>query len=55
VNEKQRAALRALCERCNITFVEDNYKPVFDLPQGWVAGYAGTLYVGCDPEGRISS
>jgi hypothetical protein len=39
-------------------------RPTFDLPSTWLAGWVGgeaiqatrpTIYVGCDPEGRISS
>lgn len=55
MNEAQREALRELCERNGGTFDELSFRPVFDLPKGWVAGWAGSLYVGCDPNGRISS
>ncbi len=62
MNEKQRTALTKLCERYDdVTFNPDDFRPVFDLPKGWVAGWVtdshgvGRLYVGCDPEGRISS
>ena len=56
----QEQALRDLCARYNVGYDPDHYKPAFDLPKGWVAGWVGgpdvrKLYVGCDPEGRISS
>jgi hypothetical protein len=81
VTEAQTEALKNLCDRYNVHFNEDDYKPQFDLPQGFVAGWVGgfecrsrewneiaqayvrrdprvhktTIFVGCDPEGRISS
>lgn len=32
-----------------------DFHPTYDLPQGWVAGWAGTVYYGIDPSGRASS
>jgi hypothetical protein len=64
LNGKQEDALRHLCDRYHVTFSPRDYKPAFDLPRTWVAGWVGghtiqrthpTIYVGCDPEGRISS
>jgi hypothetical protein len=64
MTEAQRKALTALCERYNVPFAEEHYRPAFDLPAGYVAGWAGgseiqaehpTIYVGCSPDGRISS
>lgn len=55
MNEKQREALGALCERYGTEFSEDKFRPVFDLPRNWVAGWADPIYVGCDPKGNISS
>jgi hypothetical protein len=79
MTEAQREALTSICERYKVSFDEDDYKPAFDLPDGYVAGWVGgnshgfvwsddpvagsltsrgpntTIYVGCDPEGRISS
>lgn len=67
MNENQRTALRNLCERYSVEFDETHYvvnSPTsWTLPgyaEGWVGGYAlqathPTLYVGCDPDGRISS
>lgn len=60
----QQAALRGLCRRYNVAFVAEHYRPQFDLPDDWVAGFIGgwaiqkehpTLYVGCSPEGEIHS
>lgn len=78
MTDSQRESLTALCERYNVEFREDDYRPQFDLPTGWVGGWVGgpkhgmirttdeygdewrrtrdtTIYVGCDPEGHISS
>ena len=61
MNEAQRAALTALCGRYNVPFSESDFRAAFDLPAGYVAGWvydthhAGIIYVGVDPEGRISS
>lgn len=56
MNDAQRIALRDLCHRYNVPFVESHFqvKP-FGLPEGYVAGWVGPIFVGCDPEGRISS
>jgi hypothetical protein len=64
MTEAQTAALKAICERYRVTFNADDYKPTFDLPAGYVAGWVGgydiqathpTIYVGCAPDGAISS
>ena len=63
MNDKQRAALRSLCERYKSTFDESKFHPQFDLPTGYVAGWVGcsvhgkpgSIYVGCAPDGSISS
>lgn len=55
MNEAQREALTALCERFNVALNEENFRPQFDLPKGYVAGWVGPIFVGCSPEGRISS
>ena len=64
MNELQRQALTAICQRYNVEFHEEDYRPAFDLPTGYVAGWVGgygiqathpTIYVGASPEGRISS
>lgn len=56
----QEAALRALSERYHVPFRAEDFHPAFDLPEGWVAGWIGgpeerRLYVGCSPDGSISS
>lgn len=57
----QERSLRALCGRYGEEFHFGDYTPQFDLPPGYVAGWVGgpngsrRLYVGCDPEGRVSS
>ena len=55
MTDEQRAALVELTERFNVPFDPDNYRPTFDLPSDWVAGWVGPIYVGVDPEGRVSS
>jgi hypothetical protein len=52
---KQEEALRALCERFSVPFNAEDFRPRFDLPKGYVAGQVGPIYVGCAPDGRISS
>lgn len=52
---KQRTALHDLCARYHVPFLEEDFQPRFDLPAGWVAGWAGPIYVGCSPEGEINS
>ncbi len=49
MNEKQRTALTKLCERYDdVTFNPDDFRPVFDLPKGWVAGWVTDSHgVGC--------
>jgi hypothetical protein len=52
----QLEALEALAKRYGVPFdrARFEYGP-FDLPPGYVAGWVGPIYVGCSPEGRISS
>ena len=33
----------------------NKFHPVFDLPKGWVAGWAKGVYYGVDPEGGANS
>lgn len=59
--------LRTLCENYGVEFHAADYKPAFDLPTGWVAGWVGglvhagtpgfvkTIYVGVSPEGDSHS
>jgi hypothetical protein len=60
----QEASLSAICERYSVEYFPHHYRPSFDLPEGYVAGWVGgseiqavhpTIYVGCSPEGIISS
>jgi hypothetical protein len=56
MNVAQHRALMRLCRGYHVLFVASNYHPQFDLPSGYVAGWIGDrIYVGCDPQGRISS
>ena len=60
----QEASLSAICERYHVDYYPIHYRPSFDLPAGYVAGWVGgvevqaehpTISVGCSPEGIISS
>jgi len=53
VTPAQIAAILALCERFGVVFDPDDWKPRFDLPTGWVAGWAGAIYAGVSPEGSV--
>lgn len=64
MTDAQRDTLWRLCGGYNVPFREDDYTPVFDLPQGWVAGWVGgrdgtngrrTIYVGVSPQGEAHS
>lgn len=43
MTDQQRETLRNLCERYHTEFREDDYKPRFDLPDGYVGGWVGGL------------
>ncbi len=62
----QDIALSGLCERYHVAYDPQHYQhhPIDGLPDGWVSGWVGgpdvqkehpTIYIGCSPEGRISS
>lgn len=60
----QEKALRNICARYGVPFHAEDYNPMFDLPDGYVAGWVGgayqqengpTIYVGVSPEGDVSS
>lgn len=60
MNDAQRAALQRLSDRYGVDLdVHDFEVEPFDLPpgyvSGWIGGSARKLYVGCDPDGCISS
>lgn len=55
MNDAQKTALTELCARYHVEFVESDFKGTFELPSGYVAGWVGPIYVGCSPEGEISS
>ena len=61
MTRRQEASLRALCARYGQEFRFRDYGFRFDLPVGYVAGWVGgsggsqPIYVGVDPEGRVSS
>ncbi len=53
---QQRQALRELCERYRVPFAESTFEiNAYGLPPGFVAGWVGPIYVGCSPNGEISS
>lgn len=51
----QVAAILALCDRYTVRFDPEAWHTRPDLPDGWVAGQVGPIYVGCSPEGDIHS
>lgn len=56
MTKEQEQALRDLCARFGVPFDAEQFKPAFDLPTGYLAGWVGEhIYVGCSEEGRISS
>lgn len=62
MTDAQRTALVNLCERYGVPFDPSHFTTgaAWDLPPGYVAGWVGgpdvqKLYVGCSPEGHISS
>jgi len=55
MTEQQEVSLRALCERYGVEFDVTAFHPTFDLPTGYVAGQVGPIYVGCSPDGEVSS
>ena len=56
MNDAQRHALRVLCQRYRVAFTESAFvRGGLGLPSGYVSGWVGPIYVGCDPNGQISS
>jgi len=62
--EAQARALFGICERYGVTYTPSDYWRDPSLPSGYVSGWVGghaiqstqqTIYVGCAPDGRISS
>lgn len=55
----QELRLRRLCDSYKVPFDPTHYGPIFDLPEGWVAGWVGdvgtTIYVGVAPNGESHS
>jgi len=59
MNAKQEKALRELCDRYNVNFTTCEFFEaglLNGLPDGYVTGsIGGKIYVGCSPDGEISS
>jgi hypothetical protein len=56
MNDAQRRALTALCQRYGVAFAESAFaRGVGGLPRDYVCGQVGPIYVGCDHNGQISS
>ena len=52
----QRKALSELSERYEVPFDPSSfYSSPLDLKPGWVGGWIGPVFVGCSPDGEISS
>lgn len=41
MTDAQQTALIEICKRYKVTYRSDDYKPAFDLPDGYVAGWVG--------------
>jgi hypothetical protein len=52
---RQVIALAKATDGRGIGFDASDYRPAFDLPTGYVAGWVGPIYLGVSPEGDISS
>tara|TARA_Y100000310_G_C20352542_1_gene655075 strand:- start:119 stop:298 length:180 start_codon:yes stop_codon:yes gene_type:complete len=56
---KQIKSLRSICDRFEVEFDSNNFPEAGNLdglPDGYVCGWVGTsIYIGCSPEGEISS
>lgn len=55
MTDAQREKIRYLRTRVGESLNFDEWKPMFDLPEDYVAGWAGGVYYGVDKEGRASS
>jgi len=55
MTDAQEARLRTLCTNYGVVYDPTSYKPTFDLPSDWVAGWVGPIYVGVDPDGHAHS
>lgn len=58
MTDAQREAIRSMCEGNGVhgEFVESDYRPasaIDGLPDGWVVGVVGSMFIGCSPDGRI--
>lgn len=51
----QRKALQDLCSRYGVDFESCRFASGFDLPEGWLHGWVGPIYVGVSPEGEVHS
>lgn len=51
----QDKALVEIHQRYGINYNPDRFRPTFDLPPGYLAGWVGSLYIGISPKGDISS
>ena len=52
---EQEHAIQRKCRDYGVAYIPGHYQPAFDLPDGWVAGWIGPIYVGVSPEGGIHS
>lgn len=51
----QRETIAQLAEGFGVPVDPDTFIGRFDLPDGWVAGWVGPIYVGISPEGDAHS
>lgn len=55
LTEAQKEKIKWLAEGYKVEPPYDEFYPQFDLPDGWVAGWVGRIYVGISPEGESHS
>jgi hypothetical protein len=51
----QERAIQGKSRDYKVAYEPTTFAPAFDLPDGWVAGWIGPIYVGVSPEGHIHS
>lgn len=63
MTSKQVKALRSICERYEVEYDSKHFPEsgrLMGLPEGYVSGWVGgvpncNIYIGCSPEGELSS
>ena len=55
LTQEQEWSIAAKSRDYGVPYEPTKFAPAFDLPDGWVAGWIGPIYVGVNPEGHIHS